>query len=263
MPDRVSDADDELLSQHIDGALSDQRAAELKRRLAAEPALAARLQQLERANSAVRDAYAGIAAEPLPDSVLDLIESAPRARTADTGVVDLAARRQARAPRFAPLPMSLAAGIALAIGLSVGYVVTSRGPAPESALIANAGVIEAGTALHEALETTASATAREIESGVTLTPVFTFRSVDGDYCRHVDIASERGGGEALACRSDGRWRFEAVSFTAGTALVNGEFRPASRSSVIEAAVDERIDGDPLDAVAEGQLIERRWSEQGR
>ena len=58
MPNELSHADDELLSQLIDGALSADRAAALRRRLAAEPALAARLRELERANSALRDAYA-------------------------------------------------------------------------------------------------------------------------------------------------------------------------------------------------------------
>ena len=98
----------------------------LKRRLAVEPALAARLEELERANSALRNAYAGIAAEPLPQRVLDLIDAAPRATTAS--VVDITTRRQTRERRFAPLPMSLAAGIALAVGLGAGYLVTSRPP---------------------------------------------------------------------------------------------------------------------------------------
>jgi hypothetical protein len=252
--------DDELLSAFIDGALPSARAAELKRRLEAEPALARRLKQLERTNAAVRDAYAPIAAEPLPQRVLDLIDAAPKTARSDAGVVDLAARRSTRGLRFAVLPTSLAAGVALAIGLALGYLVTSRAPSSDAALIANAGVIASGTPLYAVLETTASDTAREIDRGVTATPVLTFRSVDGNYCRQIDIASERGGGEALACRHDGGWHFEAVSFTAAVETTNGEFRPASgRSGVIEAAVDERIQGDPLGASAEEALIEQGWA----
>ena len=257
MSDMLKDEDDELLSAFIDGALPPGRAALLEWRLEIEPALAARLKQLERANAAVRDAYGPIAAEPLPQRVLDLIDAAGVEETT-AGVVDLAARRRARGLRFATLPTSLAAGVALAVGLSLGYLVTSRAPAPDGVLIASAGVIPMGTPLHEVLETTASATSREIERGVTVTPVLAFRSIDGDYCRQVDIASERGGAEALACRSDGSWRFEAVSFLAASAT-NGEFRPASRSGVIDAAIDERIEGDLLDAAAEETLIEKRWA----
>jgi hypothetical protein len=254
----LSNEDDELLSAFIDGMLPPGRAAVLKRRLEAEPALAARLKQLEHANAAVRDAYAPIAAEPLPQRVLDLIDAASDTTKARAGVADLAARRSIRGLRFAPLPVSLAAGIALAVGVSLGYFVTSRGPAPDAALIANAGEIATGTALYDALETTASATTREIARGITVTPVLTFRSVDGDYCREIAIASGRGGGEALACRRDGGWRFEAVAFAAATST-NGGFRPASRSTVIDAAIDERIAGDPLDSSVEKAVIEQRWA----
>ncbi|HEY7672461.1 MAG TPA: hypothetical protein VIC71_09605 [Gammaproteobacteria bacterium] len=258
MSDLLTVEDDELLSAFIDGTLPPGRAAVLKRRLEVEPALAARLRKLAQADAAVRNAYAPIAAEPLPQRVLDLIDAGQAAGKPDAGVVDLAARRRVRGLRLAPLPVSLAAGIALAVGVSLGYLGTSRAPAPDVVLIANAGAIASGTPLYEALETTASATTREIERGVSVTPVFTFRSVDGDYCRQVDIASARGGGEALACRRDGGWRFEAVSFTAAT-TTNGGFRPANRSSVIDAAIDERIEGYPLDAAAEEVLIEQRWA----
>jgi hypothetical protein len=250
--------DDELLSAFIDGALSPDRAAALKQRLEAEPALADRLKQLEHADAAVHDAYAPIATEPLPQRVLDLIDAARGGAASDADVVNFARRRGERKLRFAPLPVSLAAGVALAVGLSLGYFVTSRAPAPDAALIASTGVIPTGTALHEILETTASAATREIERGISVTPVLTFRSVDGDYCRQIDVASERGGAEALACRGDSGWRFEAVSFTAVTST-NGVFRPASRSGVIDTAIDERIDGDPLDASAEEAVIEQRWA----
>jgi hypothetical protein len=258
MTDMLTHEDDELLSTFIDGTLPPGRAAMLKRRLEAEPALAARLKHLEHANAAVRDAYAPIAAEPLPQQVIDLIDAASDTSKPGAGVADLVAHRRIRGLPLAPLPVSLAAGVALAVGLSLGYFLTSRAPAPDAALIASAGVIATGTTLHEILETTASAATREIARGITVTPVLTFRSIDGDYCRQIDIASERGGGEGLACRHDGGWRFEAVSFTAATST-NGEFRPATRSSVIDAAIDERIEGGPLDASAEGAVIERRWA----
>ena len=258
MSDMLTDEDDELLSAFIDGALPPDLLVALERRLQAEPALAARLKRLERANVVVRDAYAPIAAEPLPQRVLDLFDAPRRVEKADASVLDLAAHRRARGLRFAPLPTSLAAGVALAVGLALGYLVTSRTPASDAALIASAGVIATGTPLHEVLETTTSATTREIGRGVSVTPMLTFRSVDGDYCRQVDVASERGGGEALACRRDGSWRFEAVSFSAG-ATANGQFRPASRSSVIDAAIDERIDGDALGVSAEKAVIEQRWA----
>src|SRR5262245_38032287 len=105
--------DDDALSALIDGALSRDEAAALRARLEREPALAARLAAMQRANRAVHDAYHGVVDEPLPERVLDLLR-APQTRA--TNVVDLDARRARRAlPAW--LPQAAAAGVALAIGL--------------------------------------------------------------------------------------------------------------------------------------------------
>ena len=76
----------------------------------------------------------------------------------------------------------------------------------------------------------------------------------------MDIASAGGTSEVLACRRDAGWRIEVVNFAAAAQPgPDGLFRPASGPSpTIDAAIDALIDGAPLDAAAESELIERRW-----
>jgi hypothetical protein len=266
--------DDELLSAWIDGELPTDREAALERRLATDPALALRLERLSEANAALRDAYAPVAHEPLPQAVVDLI-GAVTARsqdaTLDAGsaaargatVVDLGARRRPREPGTFPWSAALAASVTLAIGAVLGFFIAPQGSSPESGLLASTGNVARGSSLHDALETLPSGDTREIAAGLAVTPALSFESRDGGYCRELAIAGSDGSAAALACRRDGGWRVEALGFdeapAPGAGPQGGEFRPAGRaSSAIDAAIDERIAGDPLDAAAESALIGRGW-----
>jgi len=263
--------DDELLSAWLDGELPPDREAELERRLAAEPALALRLEQLSSANAALRDAFAPAADEPMPRAVLDMIEShanptpdADRGKSGHGTVVDLGARRRSREPDVFPWPLALAASVTLAIGVALGFFLAPQRGGPEAGLLASTGSVARGSALHDTLETAASGTAREIAAGLTVAPVLSFESRDGGYCRELAISGADGSGAALACRHDDGWQVEALSFASVATRTGGqpggEFRPAARgNSAIDAAMDERIVGDALDAAAEAALIRNSWA----
>ena len=259
----MSDAkftDDELLSALLDGALSPEDAAQLEHRLELEPALRARFEAIERATAAVRDAYAGVVDEPLPKQLLELL--AANEAAADN-VVPLA-KRQPREPRPVGLPMALAASIALAIGVSLGIVIAPGRQAPDAIeLAAEGGAVAPGTALFELLERVPSAESREVSAGVTATPVLTFGTAEGGHCREVDVATGAGTTQMLACRRDGAWWLAHTSYVVSTAN-DGVFRPASGPSpAIDAAIDELIDGAPLDAAAERELIDGGWGAAAR
>ena len=263
--------DDELLSAYLDGELPADLQAKLERRLETDPALALRLERLSGADATLRVAFASVDDEPMPQAVLDAIgahsEKSPDARRDDPRggtVVDLGARRRGRDPGTFPWPLAFAASVTLAIGGMLGYLVATPSGAPEAGLLASTGSVARGSGLHDALETAPSGTAREISAGLTVTPVLSFESRDGGYCRELAVAGEQGSAEALACRREDGWQVEALSFLAGPAQGDGrpggEFRPAGRaSSAIDAAVDERIVGDPLDTAAEAALIGRAWA----
>jgi hypothetical protein len=248
-----SESDDILLSALLDKELSAEDAARLEQRLAREPNLRARLDALGRADSAVRHRYAGVVDEPLPQPLRELL--GVHERPADN-VVSLA--RQTRAPSFA-LPVALAASVALAIGVSFGIVLAPGRQAGDAAgFVADSGLVPAGTALFDVFENVPSAESRALPGDVTATPVLTFGTGNGDHCRELELASVRGATQMLGCRRNGEWRLILASYTA-SASTDGVYRPASGPSpALDAAIDELIEGAPLDAAAERELMSRGW-----
>ncbi len=251
--------DDEALSALLDGALPAADAERLRQRLSRDAVLKARLHALEQANDAVRRAYLGIVDEPLPTRVLELLATADSRR----GNVTELPRKRMRT-WFTP-PLAAAASVALLVGLSVGVLLGPRTSEPDAlGLVAAGGDVAPGTALDDVLQRAPSATTHALTAKVSATPRLTFGAVDGGYCRLVDLASERGTTEMLACRRDAGWRLELVSFTAAVQQPGGLYRPASGPSTpIDAAIDEQIDGTPLDAESERELIERGWDNTAR
>ena len=256
MNDHSPTTDDEALSALLDGALPAAEAERLRLRLAREPALTERLRALEQANEAVRRTYTGVVDEPLPARVLELLAEPTQSRS---NVVDLPKKR---APHtWLTLPLAAAASVALVVGGSLGVLLSPQRPSGDAlGLVAANGSVPPGTALEDLLQRAPSSTTRTLSETVSATPRLSFGAADGGYCRLVDIASTGGTSELLACRSEAGWRIEVVNFAAAAQPgPDGLFRPASGPSpTIDAAIDALIDGAPLDAAAESELIERRW-----
>jgi hypothetical protein len=157
------------------------------------------------------------------------------------------------------LPLALAASIALAIGVALGVLLAPRDDVSDAvALAADAGLVPPGTPLFDVLERVPSAEALALGDGVTATPVLTFATVGGGYCRQVELAGNAGAMHTLACRGDGGWRLTLASFAPST-TAGGVYRPAAGPPPeLDAAIDGLIDGEPLDATAERELMTRGW-----
>lgn len=249
--------DDEALSALIDRALPDDEAERLRRRLAGDRALARRLQALERANKAVRGAYAHVIAEPMPATTLELLES----RDDVAGEpCDKVARRPIAARRGPWIPYAVAAGVAaaaLAVGFWLGAGARTGAPAGLD-LLAGRGVVAENTGLYRVLQSQPSGATLAISSVLAATPRLTFRTVDGAYCRQVDLAGERGRTRALACGRGGAWRLELAAF--GPASPDADvYRPAAGTTELDDVIGALIDGAPLDRERERVLIESGWA----
>jgi anti-sigma factor RsiW len=253
---------DDELSALLDGEISADAERQLRLRLERDPALAARLDALEHANAVVRDAYAHVSDERVPQHLADLLRTSAH-ETRPDNVVPLARRERYDGGVPTAVPAALAASVALVVGIALGLVLGPRVIGPEAArLVADAGRVDGGSALYDALQTLPSAASREIAAGLTATARLSFATNDGAYCRQLELAGARGTTATLACRRGDVWQVEAATFAAQAAsATDGAYRPAAgNASALDAAIDELIAGEPLGTAAEAALIERGWAQ---
>lgn len=261
MSDERQERDDEWLSAWLDGELPVAEADELTRRLASEPALAERLAALRAMDRAAVAAFHDLEESPMPRRVLDMIgeheEAAPRAGN----VVPLRSASGAGRGlgRFFRLPVAVAASIALVAGIWLGAL-TGDGGAPDGAVYASR--IAEGSALYAAFDTAASGDTVDLGGDRLAEPILTFRSDGGAWCRHLRITGGAAPADTLACRRDGAWQVELVSFgPASAADPEGPYGAASAGGTpaMRAAIDDLIGRrPPLDLVEEAGVIERGW-----
>ena len=248
--------DDELLSAYIDGALPETDADKLTERLAREPALQKRLELLQSGDETTRRLFARIDEQPMPQAVLDLLQSNDEAETT-AAANNVVAFRPRGWQRFATAPVAIAASVALAAGFLVSRLV-DQAPDNAAAAALYAQTIPADSAVHRMLEENRSAEAVQFADGSEGQVILSFADLSGDWCRQLAIGNTAGTVEALACRRDGQWRTEIVSFsaTAGSTYQQASGGP---SVALSAAIDRLIgDSQPVDKQEEYRLIQEKW-----
>lgn len=234
---------DELLCAYLDNELSVSERERLDAAFQNEPALLERLNALRRADTTLARAFDPAQLGETPDYLIQLAQGA---RTAPRdNVIPFAV--PALAPRWR---IPLAAALALAIG--VGAFATGRmfGDDSSSVMASMAG----DKALAQALDATPSAKVASLQRGATVTPVATFTSSDGRYCREFDIAAAGRGASGVACRTDGEWLIEAI---VATGPAQDGYKPVS-GPALDAAIDALGGGAPLTENEERALLERQW-----
>lgn len=240
------DSLDEQLSALLDGELDPGTAAELQRRLAEDPALARRYDELKGADAAFREALSELDEQPLPESVSRLIRENDGA-AARGGVLPLRQRAQ---PARRWVPVALAASIALV----VGFVAARLLPAPQlpSADTMVTGAVAPRSPLHEVLETQPSGATTTLADGTRAAPVQTFRTADGTVCRELQLSAAAGSRHAVACRSAGAWQIRLAEFRQAT---EGYTTASAAGSMVSQAVREWKAGESLPPDAESKLLE--------
>lgn len=257
---------DETLSAFIDGELPEAEADALRADMGKDPVLKQRVDQLRRANDAVRLAYGDIENEPLPDAVLDLFNKAPSNVTSFPGEARAGGTPKVHAgvlQRFASAqwPTALAASLALVVGFGVGQLGGAPGAAPGGAMQV-AGVIAEGGPVFTILETGASAQTHlaDADSALSVEPVLSMQRSDGVFCREYFISDANSRFHNVACKENGQWSVKfAVNIPTAADMEDG-FQTASAQSNALAAdyVDRVIAGDALDAEAEQNAINGGW-----
>jgi hypothetical protein len=250
---------DETLMAFVDGELDAASRALVESALLQDPELAARVARHVALRQRLSSAYAMDLTEPVPQRLLD---AANRPRMQTNNVVNLQAARDARsrevadggtAPATSWRPAAAIAA-SLIIGFGLGYINRNHGQGDPTLARGADGALNARGALAQALSTQLAATQSvnaEIHIGLS------FLAKNGDYCRTFAMSgSVRPSG--LACRHQEQWRIESLGQSSDASA--GNFRTAGTdlSPQILRAVEERIDGEALDAGAEAQALQKNW-----
>lgn len=259
---------DQTLSAYIDGELPPGETRQISEAVESDADLARRLALLEEPDRIVKSACRSIDSHPLPESVAALLRE-DEARSLGSGAdpdetvipfpVD---RPPERLYRWA---LPLAASIALIIGLGIGAGIDWRGGSGGDIGVPRmAAVIVSGEPLFDILERGQSARKFSLEGEVEVTPVLTFATKSGAFCREFETLSPNAATRAVACREDGLWRMAvAVSARPEAAAGDGYVTAESETSAwLDRYLGELIEGAPLGADDEQALIRCGWRDAG-
>lgn len=233
---------DEQLMAYADGELAGAERAAVETAIATDPALAARVESYRAGRRLLKQRFAAVAGEPVPQRLLDLLQ--PPA--ASDKVVPL--RPRAAAPVTAPRrtrpvwPMALAASLLLALGLAGGGWLL-RGPAAVTA-----------DPLLAVLEQSPSGELRRTGDEEFLV-LASLATADGRWCREYERGPAGGAMQrGLACRgADGGWSEEALP-AAPAPQGDGGYQLAGAGDDPAAALGARR----LDADEEAARIAAGW-----
>lgn len=257
---------DEEFAAYADGELSGDEARRVADAIAADPALAGRLEAEQRLRAMLRGHLDPVTAEPVPDS-LTLMIAAAAAQDAEADmtdaqpqqparILDFAAARARRdekarpaAPRRLTLPRWWGTGAAIAASLVLGLFLGTRMADDGAAVTANGTLVATGLLARGLDEKLASAN----EPGK-LRILTSFRRDDGGYCRVYDAGASSG----IACKDSQGWILQRAVTNAATE--RGEYRQAGSSAgELMTAAQAMASGDPLDAEQERAARGKGWN----
>ncbi len=259
---------DETLSAYIDRELPPGEIRRISEAVESDPELARRLALLEEPDRIIRSAYRSIDSHPLPESVAALLredEAQAGGSGADTDETVVPFPGKGASERLYRWALPLAASIALVVGVGIGSTVDWPGEHDGNIRAPRlAGVIAAGEPLFDILEHGESARKFNLEGDVEVTPVLTFATKSGTFCREFETVSPGAATRAVACREDDRWRLTVAVSSPSEAVVGDGYVTAESdtSAWLDRYLGELIDGAPLGADEEQALIKCGWREAG-
>ncbi len=249
---------DAKLSAYIDGELADSELDMISQALQQDAMLARRVEQLKNSNHLIVAAYSDIDKTPMPQAVLDMLESTDT----DERPENIALFPFHHLPKAAQQwAMPIAASMMLVVGLGLGMQITSKSTTIQRDKILAAGVIDKTSPLHHALEKVASLDTYIINAtnDAAITPSLTFMSINDDYCREFTVTQHEMTSRAVACRKTTTWEIQLVALVPAKNVSSGGYSTASAG--FNAQFDEFVDGlildEPLDADEERALL-NKW-----
>lgn len=232
---------DEELMAYADGELAGTDAVRVAAAIAADPALTARVAAHCRLRGRLSHAYAPVLAQPVP---LRVQAAAVRLARAAAGRPAAIPSGPWRGSQWLAMAASLLIGLLLARGLPPGDA--------ESGIVSRDGELIAAGVLAHALDGQIS--------GVKFGGVdvrMSFLDADGHACR-VFVTGGDAALAGLACRHGKGWRLPVLVQAPASAGQDMRQAASPLPPGLLEAVDARMDGEPLNAVAEDAAIRAGW-----
>jgi hypothetical protein len=248
------DVSDETLMAYVDGELDAAERARVESAIAASADVARRVARHRALRQRLR-AFDDVLDETIPAHLLNVARKASPDSVAD-GVTDLSAARARKAAQTTgaarrwswPEWGAMAASVVIGVLVSMLYLRPDAG----SPFATRGDQLVARGDLARALSNQLGGEA--VGADGAKIPV-SFRSKSGELCRAFVLGSQSG----LACRSGNKWAVQVLA-RAEAAGGEGTYRPAGSAlpPLVTQAVDERIEGEPLDARSEAIARDRDW-----
>lgn len=233
---------DEFLMAYADGELDAETRAEIEAAAAADPRIAEAIDRHQATRDLLRRGFDPILDEPVPDRLLAaLAAGADHRAPADITPLPVRARRWSW-PEWGAMAATLILGALIGAALRT---------APAPILERQADGLYAAGPLSDALSTQL---AQDQPPGAEVQTGLSFRTAAGIYCRTFAFARTAG----LACREPDRWRVDMLASAAEADVTGYRLAGVELPGAILAAIDARIEGDPLDAAGEMAARERGW-----
>lgn len=240
---------DEQLSAFLDGELAPAEMDALALELEADAGLAARMERLGSANTAYLGAVGAIDDKPMKVSLKAAMDTPPTAKVITFKPRSISA--------FVTEHRAIAASLLCAAGVFGLMSTMTRGAVDPLAPGAD-GQIMASSPIYRMLESGKTGEVVTISASASATPRLTFAADDGGFCRQFDLVSSESASAAIACRDGDGWKTQVVAY--GLPKPSGDFQTASagKSEALEAFLDQRMSGAPMNAEDEAKLLVGGW-----
>lgn len=229
--------DPATVAAFVDGELDDLTARRIEREAETDAALATEIARHRALKHRLAAHFEPIAEEAVPDRLRALLAVDDKVDTS------LAARRDAKRPRFFTATHWGALAASLALGLTIGL----KPWMPAADVTAERGTIVASGSLARALDTQLASNQSQ---GAGIRIGLSFRDRDGRYCRSFESVTLNG----IGCRDGGRWQLERTARGGG----DTDYRQASSGELAAAAAAMMAGEGPLDADAERAARDGGW-----
>jgi len=245
---------DEILMAYADGELDEVTRRAVEEAMRKDAALARRVAQHKAMRNDVFAAFAPVAeeavpprlAQPLRQATVVSLDSVRARREAE----QQAARKASRGRRWS-WPEWGALAAMLMVGVMAGHYGVGMLPVDQGETVASRdGVLVAQGRLATALDQQLAGSGGPVRIGTS------FLAQDNSYCRSFTTSQDLSG---LACKQGGAWKVQLAMQSQGKPQ-QGEYRQAAADMPTQVldAIDQRIAGQPLDAKAEQEAVQRKW-----